>query len=59
MDADPFSKLRQTIAMLESKVDLLEAELGYVNHLLLDVGFPDGIDGLKEAIEEVLRDSES
>lgn len=48
-------ELRAWIAQLESKVDLLEAELEYINRLLLEVGFPNGTEGLKEAIEEVLR----
>ena len=55
MDADQGYQMRATIAGLETKVDLLEAELCYINSLLLDVGFPDGIGGLKDAIEEVLR----
>ena len=50
--------LKMTIASLESKVDLLEAELAYLNQLLLRFGFPEGIDSLKLAIEELLDDGE-
>jgi len=50
--------LKMMIASLESKVDLLEAELAYLNQLLLRFGFPEGIDSLKLAIEELLDDGE-
>jgi hypothetical protein len=50
--------LKMVIASLESKVDLLEAELAYLNQLLLRFGFPEGIDSLKLAIEELLDDGE-
>lgn len=50
------NRLKMVIASLESKVDLLEAELAYLNKLLLRFGFPEGIDSLKLAIEELLDD---
>lgn len=49
-------RLKMIIASLESKVDLLEAELAYLNQLLMRFGFPEGIDSLKLAIEELLDD---
>ena len=52
---DDREELKNRNAQLESKLDQLEAELAYVNHLLIEVGFPDGVQGLKEALEEVLR----
>ena len=58
MDADRTCQKRANMAVLESEVDLIEAELRYINGLLLEVGVPDGIDGLKDAIEEVLRTDE-
>ncbi len=51
-------ELKSIIASLESKVDLLEAELSYVHRLLLQIGFPDGINGLKLTIEELLDTDE-
>ena len=55
MDKENKQTLISKIAHLESKLDMTESELVYVNKLLLDVGFPDGIEGLKHALEEVLR----
>lgn len=46
----------RTIAALESKVDLLEAELTYLNDLLIRCGFPDGITTLKSTVEELLEE---
>ncbi len=47
-------ELKKEIAKLESQIDLQEAELTYVNGLLLDVGFPEGIKTLKATAEELL-----
>lgn len=44
------------IANLESKVDHLEAELSYLNKILIDCGFPQGIHSLKETVEELLSE---
>lgn len=44
------------IAKLESKVDLLEAELVYLDKVLSHCGFPEGIQTLKKAVEEMLLD---
>jgi len=49
--------LKHRVAVLESRIDQLESELSYTNELLIKIGFPDGIQGLKETIEEVLSDS--
>lgn len=46
--------LNSKVATLESQVDHLEAELTYVNKLLVDFGFPEGIHSLKSSLEEVL-----
>lgn len=53
---EELEQYKMMIASLESKVDLLEAELTYLNQLLLRFGFPEGIDSLKLAIEELLDD---
>lgn len=52
--------LRTAVAVLESKVDMLEAELGYLNEMLVRCGFPEGIQTLKATVEELLaEDAES
>ncbi len=42
------------IALLESQVDYLESELAYVNRLLVEFGFPEGVQSLKMSLEEIL-----
>lgn len=49
-------ELKTRVATLESQVDLLEAELTYLNGLLVKVGFPEGIETLKVTAEELLAD---
>lgn len=49
--------LLKTIAKLESKVDMLEAELSYLNLILTHCGFPEGISTLKSTVEELLAES--
>ena len=50
-------EFRRLIAQLESKVDHLEAEFVYVNELLVQVGFPEGIETLKVAAKELLSET--
>ncbi len=50
------NKLTHTVAKLESQVDFLEAELTYLNGLLMKVGFPEGIKTLKASAEELLAE---
>lgn len=45
------------VAVLESRVDLLETELFQLDLLLKQVGFPEGIVTLKETAEEILREN--
>lgn len=47
-------ELRQKIAYLESRLDHSESEMGYLNKLLLECGFPEGVRTLKRAIEDLL-----
>ncbi len=49
-------ELKRHIAKLESQVDLQEAELTYLNGLLIEVGFPEGIETLKTSAEELLAE---
>lgn len=48
--------LRSRIAYLESKIDMLEAELSYLNDMLVRCGFPEGIITLKATVEELLSE---
>ncbi|MBS3904115.1 MAG: hypothetical protein KGZ39_02170 [Simkania sp.] len=48
--------MRSKVAYLESKVDMLEAELSYLNDLLVRCGFPEGISTLKSTVEELLAE---
>jgi hypothetical protein len=50
------NELKQMTAFLESKVDWLETELGYLDQMLRKCGFPEGISSLKLAVLEVLKD---
>jgi hypothetical protein len=49
-------KIDARTASLETRVDLLEAELSYLNKILIQCGFQEGIATLKEAAEELLRE---
>ena len=51
------TELNSKIAGLESQVDYLEAELSYIDQLLLKCGFPEGIKTLKMTVEELLSDT--
>lgn len=53
MDNKQYEK---TIAKLESKADMLEAELIYLNKILIEAGFPEGIVTLKASVEELLEE---
>ena len=46
-------------AYLESKVDMLETEISYLDTMLRKCGFPEGIQSLKLAVSEVLKTKES
>ncbi len=51
--------LKARVAGLESKVDLLEAELMYLNEMLVRCGFPEGVKTLKETVCELLAEDAS
>lgn len=46
------------IATLESRVDYLETELSYLNKILIQCGFPEGIVTLKESVMEMLQEKQ-
>ncbi len=49
-------QLRARVASLESKIDMLEAELTYLNDMLVRCGFPEGVKTLKETVVELLAE---
>lgn len=52
---DNKDSLVRLIAKQESKLDFMESELIYLNHLLVRLGFSKGIATLKETAEELLQ----
>lgn len=54
---EKMEKLLAQKAVLESKLDLVEAELVYLNDLLIECGFERGVESLKLAAQEVLEES--
>ena len=51
--------IQNKIAGLESKVDQLEAELSYLNDVLIRCGFSEGIETLKATALELLEETEA
>ena len=43
------------IAALESLVDYLKTEISYLNQILVECGFSEGINTLKMAAEEMIK----
>lgn len=55
----PEEKLRAQVAVLESKLDLFESELSYLDDLLRSCGFAGGIATLKSTVEELIAETRS
>jgi len=53
---DNHQEINSKVAALESKVDMLETELSYLNELLVRCGFPEGIVTLKATVEELIAE---
>ncbi len=49
---------QETISRLETRVDFLETELMNLDAVLIKVGFPGGIETLKETVHELLSENE-
>jgi hypothetical protein len=47
-------KLLSKLASYESRVDHLETEIIYLNKILIECGFTEGIATLKETVNEIL-----
>lgn len=47
-------ELRRRVAFLESRLDQLESEFTHLNGLLLECGFPEGVQSLVVTIEDLL-----
>jgi len=52
------NSLKTTVAVLESKIDLMEAEMLHLHELLTRCGFVNGIYTLRDTIEEFLKEAE-
>lgn len=48
--------LMKRFAYLEFVEDQLSTELAYINNLLKSVGFPRGIESVKEVAKEIIQD---
>lgn len=44
------------VAVLESRIDYLETELSHLNKILIECGFPEGIETLKLTAEELIEE---
>ena len=53
---DEVAELKTKVAALESKLDMLETEFCYLNQILIDCGFSEGIVTLKQTVEEVISE---
>jgi uncharacterized coiled-coil protein SlyX len=56
MDNAVHQQLKARVASLESKIDMLESELTYLNDMLVRCGFPEGVITLKETVHELLAE---
>ena len=55
---DEVKRFKARIAALESKLDFFETEFINLNHMLQECGFPNGIETLKQTVQEVLSEEE-
>jgi len=55
-DNNKEKKHMRTIANLESQIDFLATELTYLNDLLYNIGFSQGITTLKKTAEELFAE---
>ncbi len=46
-------RLQAVLAQMELRIDLLETELTYLDKMLINAGFEEGISTLKIAMEEI------
>lgn len=49
--------VNKKVATLESLVDYLKTELSYLNQILVECGFSEGVTTLKQAAEEMIKSS--
>lgn len=52
----PRKDVEAKVAALETQVDMLETELSYLNQILVECGFPQGIHTLKDTVEELIME---
>ena len=53
---NPLRQLKARVASLESKIDMLESELTYLDDMLVRCGFPEGVITLKATVQELLAE---
>lgn len=53
-----FHQLQQKLAYLEFVNDQLSCELEYVDKLLRTIGFPEGLETIKSAAQEVIEEED-
>lgn len=51
--------LHKKVAVLETKLDMVESELSHLNHLLIQCGFTEGTESLKSTLQEILDEQHS
>lgn len=52
-------ELNRKLAALESKLDIVESELSYLNNLLVQCGFTEGTESLKATLQDILDETSS
>lgn len=55
---DNVQQLQQKVAHLESYADQLETEIAVLNDLLMGCGFPNGVQSLKEVIQDLFLEAD-
>ena len=55
---EELKSLRSKVAVLESQLDMMLAERGHLNMMLIRCGFLEGIPTLMQTVEEVLDSGE-
>ena len=53
-----YNNFYQKNAVLESRIDHLETELSYLNKILIECGFSEGIVTLKTSAEELIKEKQ-
>ncbi len=52
-------ELNRKVAVLETKLDMVESELSHLNALLIQCGFTEGTESLKVTLQEIVDETSS